>query len=40
MYKDTINKDTLKPGDVVGIKRATQIGWTCFRYPKNGCHDD
>ena len=34
MYKDTINKDTLKPGDVVGIKRATQIGWTYFRYPK------
>lgn len=34
MYKGTINKDTLKPGDVVGIKRATQIGWTYFRYPK------
>lgn len=31
---DFINKDTLKPGDVVGIKRATKIGWVFFRYPK------
>lgn len=31
---DIINQDTLKPGDVVGIKRATKIGWSFFRYPK------
>lgn len=34
MYRDCINKDTLKPGDVVGIRKATQIGWGYFRYPK------
>ncbi len=31
---DTINKDTLKPGDMVGIKVPTRIGWGFFRYPK------
>lgn len=31
---DTINKDTLKPGDIVGIKIQTQIGWGFFRYAK------
>lgn len=34
MYRDCINKDTLKPGDVVCIRKATQIGWAYFRYPK------
>ena len=31
---DTINKDTLKPGDVVGIRIAARIGWGFFRYAK------
>lgn len=31
---DSIDKNTLKPGDVVGIKVKTQIGWGFFRYPK------
>lgn len=33
MCSREINKDTLKPGDVVGIKKCTQIGWSYFRYP-------
>lgn len=33
MY-DIIDKSTLKPGDVVGIRLKTQIGWGFFRYPK------
>lgn len=33
MY-DNIDKSTLKPGDVVGIRLKTQIGWGFFRYPK------
>ena len=31
---DSIDKNTLKPGDVVGIRVKTQIGWGFFRYPK------
>lgn len=31
---DSINKDTLNPGDVVGIRVKAQIGWGFFRYPK------
>lgn len=31
---DVIKKDTLKPGDVVGIRVRTQIGWGFFRYAK------
>ena len=31
---DAIDKNTLKPGDVVGIRVKTQIGWRFFRYPK------
>ncbi len=34
MYHDTIRKDSLKVGDVVGIRQATQIGWCYFRYPR------
>lgn len=34
MYRDCIDKNTLKPGDTVGIKIATRIGWGYFRYPK------
>lgn len=34
MYRDEINKDTLKVGDVVGVRVPTQIGWGYFRYPK------
>ena len=33
MREETINKDVLKPGDVVGIRKGTQIGWSYFRYP-------
>lgn len=33
MY-DVIDKSTLKPGDVVGVRTQTQIGWGFFRYPK------
>lgn len=33
MY-DVIDKSTLKPGDVVGVRMKTQIGWGFFRYPK------
>lgn len=33
MY-DTIDKSALKPGDVVGVRLKTQIGWGFFRYPK------
>lgn len=33
MREETINKDTLKPGDIVGIRKGTQIGWSYFRYP-------
>lgn len=28
---DVIDKSTLKPGDVVGIRMKTQIGWGFFR---------
>lgn len=31
---DCIDKNTLKPGDTVGIRVRTQIGWGHFRYPK------
>ena len=31
---DTIDKDLLKPGDVVGVQMKTQIEWKFFRYPK------
>ena len=31
MY-NTIDKSTLKPGDIVGIKIPTKIGWGYFRY--------
>lgn len=31
---DSIDKNTLKPGDTVGIRVKTQIGWGFFRYPK------
>lgn len=31
---DVIDKNTLKPGDVVGVRMKTQIGWGFFRYPK------
>lgn len=31
---DVIDKSTLKPGDVVGIRMKTQIRWGFFRYPK------
>lgn len=34
MYRDTLQKDSLKVGDVVGIRKPTQIGWSYFRYPK------
>lgn len=34
MYRDEINKDTLKVGDVVGVRLSTRIGWGYFRYPK------
>ena len=34
MYRDTIQKDSLKVGDVVGIRKVTQIGWGYFRYPR------
>lgn len=33
MY-DIIDKSALKPGDVVGVRLKTQIGWGFFRYPK------
>lgn len=33
MYDNPINKDSLNPGDVVGIIQPTQIGWGYFRYP-------
>ena len=33
MREETINKDVQKPGDVVGIRKGTQIGWSYFRYP-------
>lgn len=33
MY-DVIDKITLKPGDVVGVRTETQIGWGFFRYQK------
>lgn len=34
MFHDTIQKDSLKVGDVVGIRKSTQLGWSYFRYPK------
>lgn len=34
MYRDTLQKDSLKVGDVVGIRKATQLGWSYFRYPR------
>lgn len=34
MLYTVIDKSTLKPGDVVGIRMKTQIGWGFFRYPK------
>lgn len=34
MYRDTIDKDTLRPGDIVGVRIATRLGWGYFRYPK------
>lgn len=34
MYQDTIQKDSLKVGDVVGIRKATRLGWGHFRYPR------
>lgn len=34
MYRDTIQKDSLKVGDVVGIRKATKLGWSYFRYPR------
>lgn len=34
MIPDVIDKNTLKPGDVVGVRMKTQIGWGFFRYPK------
>lgn len=34
MIPDVIDKSTLKPGDVVGVRVKTQIGWGFFRYPK------
>lgn len=34
MYSDTIQKDSLKVGDVVGIRKVTRLGWGCFRYPR------
>lgn len=33
MY-EIIDKSALKPGDVVGVRLKTQIGWGFFRYPK------
>ena len=29
-----INKDTLKPGDTVGVAYETRLGWKTFRYVK------
>lgn len=38
---DTINKDTLKPGDMVGIKVPTRIGWGFFfSIPQTFDYDD
>lgn len=34
MVLDVIDKNILKPGDVVGVRVKTQIGWEFFRYPK------
>ena len=34
MFSDTIKKDALKPGDVVGIRQPTQINFRFFRYKK------
>lgn len=34
MMPDVIDKNILKPGDVVGVRVKTQIGWGFFRYPK------
>lgn len=31
---DSIDKNILKPGNVIGIRVKTQIGWGFFRYPK------
>ena len=31
---DIIDRTTLKPRDVVGVRVKTQIGWGFFRYPK------
>ena len=33
MY-EIIDKSALKPGDVVGVRLKTKIGWGFFRYPK------
>lgn len=34
MFDEIISKDSLKPGDVVGIRIATRIGWSHFRYTR------
>lgn len=34
MMPDVIDKNILKPGDVIGVRVKTQIGWGFFRYPK------
>lgn len=34
MKSDYIDKDTLRPGDKVGIKIPTRLGWGYFRYQK------
>lgn len=34
MFRDTIDKDILCPGDIVGVRIATRLGWGYFRYAK------
>lgn len=38
MIPKAIDKNILKPGDVVGVRVKTQIGWGFFRYPKTIPH--
>lgn len=34
MYTEVKDKDTLIPGDTVGIMKPTRLGWHSFRYPR------
>lgn len=33
MFDERISLKDIKVGDTIGVKKPTQIGWSCFRYP-------